>query len=131
MIEEFTIAATDEQLADLKQRLANTRWPEAEVVDDWNQGIPLAYVQDVCDYWANGYDWRAREALLNRFDHFRTEISQQLPSERAGHHGRNLDDAKSGTRAALGLPAAIVAFVHHWSPFIRREGVRLLSAKAR
>jgi len=73
-IETFTIAASDAQLADLTQRLQNTRWPEAELVDDWNQGIPLAYVRDVCDYWANEYDWRAREALLNRFDHFRTTI---------------------------------------------------------
>jgi len=73
-ITPFTIAATDAQLDDLKQRLANTRWPEAELVDDWTQGIPLAYVQDVCEYWANDYDWRAREALLNRFDHFRTEL---------------------------------------------------------
>lgn len=73
-IEAFTIAATDEQLADLRQRLANTRWPEAELVDDWSQGIPLAYVKDVCEYWANDYDWRAREELLNRFDHYRTEI---------------------------------------------------------
>ena len=73
-IEAFTIAATDEQLADLKQRLNNTRWPEAELVEDWTQGIPLAYVQDVCAYWANDYDWRAREALLNRFDHFKTEV---------------------------------------------------------
>jgi len=74
-IEPFTIAATDEQLADLKQRLAMTRWPEAELVDDWTQGIPLAYIKDVCEYWADGYDWRAREALLNRFDHYRTHVN--------------------------------------------------------
>ena len=73
-IEAFTIEATDEQLSDLKQRLNNTRWPEAELVDDWTQGIPLSYVQEVCEYWANDYDWRAREALLNRFDHFRAEV---------------------------------------------------------
>jgi len=74
-IEAFTIAATDEQLGDLKARLQNTRWPEAELVDDWSQGIPLAYVRKVCEYWANDYDWREREALLNRFDHFRTEVN--------------------------------------------------------
>jgi epoxide hydrolase len=73
-IEPFTIAATDAQLDDLRARLGNTRWPEAEVVDDWSQGIPLSYVMEICEYWANGYDWRAREALLNRFDHFRTEV---------------------------------------------------------
>jgi len=73
-IEPFTIHASDEQLADLRARLRNTRWPEAEVVDDWSQGIPLSYVQEVCNYWAEDYDWRAREAALNRFDHFRTEV---------------------------------------------------------
>ena len=38
------------------------------------QGVPLAYVQDLCNYWASGYDWRSREALLNRFDQYITEI---------------------------------------------------------
>ena len=70
----FHIAVSDEALADLKARLANTRWPEAEPVDDWTQGVPLAYVQEVCQYWANDYDWRAREAQLNRFDHFTAPI---------------------------------------------------------
>ncbi len=64
----------DDVLNDLRRRLRNTRWPDAEVVDDWSQGIPLRYVQDVADYWATGYDWRARERQLNRFDQFITEI---------------------------------------------------------
>jgi pimeloyl-ACP methyl ester carboxylesterase len=70
----FTIDVADEVLDDLRRRLHDTRWPEAETVDDWSQGIPLAYVQDVCGYWADTYDWRAREAALNRFDQFTTEI---------------------------------------------------------
>ena len=37
----------------------DTRWPEAEVVDDWSQGVPLAWMQDMCRYWRDGYDWRA------------------------------------------------------------------------
>ena len=73
-IEPFRIAATDEQLADLRQRLRTTRFPERECVDDWSQGIPLAYVQDLCAYWAEKYDWRAREARLNRFPQFKTEV---------------------------------------------------------
>ena len=73
-VREFTIDVADEVLDDLRARLRNTRWPDAEVVDDWTQGIPLAYVQDVCRYWAEEYDWRAREAALNRFDQFVTEI---------------------------------------------------------
>src|SRR5690349_14053240 len=61
-------------LDDLHERLARTRWPEAETVDDWSQGIPLSYTRELADYWAHGYDWRAREAALNRFDQYVTEI---------------------------------------------------------
>ncbi len=70
----FRIAATDDELADLRRRLQATRWPDREVVTDWTQGIPLAYTQDVCRYWADEYDWRAREARLNEFDQYRTTI---------------------------------------------------------
>ena len=70
----FRINVPDGVLDDLRRRLADTRWPEAETVDDWSQGAPLAWVQDICRYWGDGYDWRAREALLNRFDQFVTPI---------------------------------------------------------
>ncbi|HVN37715.1 MAG TPA: epoxide hydrolase [Myxococcota bacterium] len=73
-IEPFRIAASDADLDDLRRRLRATRWPEREVVDDWSQGIPLAYVQDVCAYWAEKYDWRARERGLNQWPQFRTPI---------------------------------------------------------
>jgi len=73
-IEPFRIEVRDEELAELRRRLRATRWPERETVDDWSQGIPLGYVQDVCAYWADKYDWRAREARLNRFPQFRTRI---------------------------------------------------------
>ncbi len=66
----FRIEASDEQLDDLKRRLRATRWPEKEPVSDWSQGIPLAYLQEVCAYWAEKYDWRAREARLNAFPQF-------------------------------------------------------------
>ena len=74
-ITPFEIAISDAQIADLQQRLALTRWPDAETVDDWSQGIPLAYVREVADYWAKEYDWRAREAKLNRFPQFKTKLS--------------------------------------------------------
>jgi pimeloyl-ACP methyl ester carboxylesterase len=73
-VEPFRIAVGDAELADLRSRLVRTRWPERETVDDWSQGIPLAYVQELCRYWADGYDWRAREERLNRFPQFRTEL---------------------------------------------------------
>ena len=70
----FEIAITDAVLADLQARLRNTRWPEAELVSDWSQGAPRAWIEDICRYWADGYDWRVREALLNRFAQFTTDI---------------------------------------------------------
>jgi pimeloyl-ACP methyl ester carboxylesterase len=73
-IRPFTIDVSDALLEDLRSRLRNTRWPERELVDDWSQGTPLAYVQEVCAYWAEQYDWRSREAALNRFDQYVTEI---------------------------------------------------------
>ncbi|WP_110817822.1 epoxide hydrolase family protein [Mycolicibacterium peregrinum] len=74
LIRPFRIAIPDADLVDLKQRLNRTRWPEPECVEDWTQGIPLDYTKELAAYWANEYDWRAREAALNRFDHFTTEI---------------------------------------------------------
>ena len=73
-VRPFRIAVPDDDLADLRRRLAATRWPEAECVDDWSQGIPLSYTRELAAYWADGYDWRARESALNRFDQFTTEI---------------------------------------------------------
>jgi pimeloyl-ACP methyl ester carboxylesterase len=70
----FELSVPASELEDLKQRLRRTRWPERETVDDWSQGIPLAYVQDVCRYWAERYDWRATETRLNGIPQFRTEL---------------------------------------------------------
>jgi epoxide hydrolase len=70
----FWIDIPPADLDDLHERLRRTRWPEAETVGDWSQGIPLAYTQRLCDYWLEHYDWRATEARLNRFPQFTTEI---------------------------------------------------------
>jgi pimeloyl-ACP methyl ester carboxylesterase len=59
---------------DLKARLALTRLPEAETVDDWEQGIPLAYVKELLAYWQQDYDWLRCEERLNRWPHFRARI---------------------------------------------------------
>jgi pimeloyl-ACP methyl ester carboxylesterase len=73
-VHPFRIAVPDAALTDLRTRLANTRWPENETVDDWSQGVPLAYTRELAGYWAEVYDWRVREAALNRFDQFTTDI---------------------------------------------------------
>lgn len=73
-IRPFRIDIPQAQLDDLRRRLRETRWPEREAVEDWTQGTPLSYVQEVCAYWAEKYDWRATEARLNAFPQFTTEI---------------------------------------------------------
>ena len=94
-IQPFKIHASEDDLQDLKRRLQATRWPDPETVDDWSQGIPLAYVQDLCAYWANDYDWRATETRLNAFDQFRTKIEGvdiHFLHIRSDIHSQNDDD---------------------------------------
>jgi epoxide hydrolase len=70
----FRIDVPEAELADLRRRLRQTRWPEREPVGDWSQGVPLAYLRELCGYWADGYDWRATEARLNALPQFQTVI---------------------------------------------------------
>jgi epoxide hydrolase len=106
-INPFRIAVPDADLADLKDRLARTRWPEAECVDDWTQGIPLSYTRELADYWAGEYDWRAREAALNRFDHYTTEIDGL---DIHFIHQRSPDDDAFPLLITHGWPGSIVEF---------------------
>jgi len=73
-VRSFKISVSDAELEDLRRRLRATRWPDAQTVDDWSQGIPLDYVQKVCDYWARQYDWRKTEARLNALPQFQTDL---------------------------------------------------------
>ena len=73
-IYEFRIETSEDELADLRSRLARTRWPDKETPEDWSQGIPLAYMQEIHDYWLNSYDWPARLELLNRWPGCKTEL---------------------------------------------------------
>ena len=70
----FQFRSSDEDLADLKRRILATRWPDRETVDDDSQGVQLATMRKLADYWANEYDWRRCEARLNSFPNFITEI---------------------------------------------------------
>ena len=73
-IRPFHFNAPDADLADLKRRIAATRWPDKETVGDQSQGVQLATMQKLARYWANDYDWRKCEARLNAFPQFITEI---------------------------------------------------------
>lgn len=73
-IRPFGYHAADEELADLRRRILATRWPDRETVNDDTQGVQLATMQKLADYWANEYDWRKCEARLNALPNFITDI---------------------------------------------------------
>src|SRR5262245_29114315 len=70
----FRVAIPDEQLDDLRDRLARARWPEAAPVPDWGQGVPLDWLRELCSYWQERYDWRRCEKQLNDLLQFRSEL---------------------------------------------------------
>lgn len=75
-IRPFRIAIPEEQIADLRRRLATTRWPQP-VVQDFSHGQAVSLMRELAAYWADGFDWRAQEATLNRHPQFVTEIDGQ------------------------------------------------------
>lgn len=73
-IEPFTISVAKEVLSDLKNRIHQTRWPNQVSGIAWDQGTELGYLQNLLAYWANEFDWCARERELNTFNHFHANI---------------------------------------------------------
>jgi len=73
-VRPFHVAIAEEAIADLRRRIAAWRRPEREPVDDQSQGVQLATVQDLANYWATEYDWRRCEAKLNVLPQYMTEI---------------------------------------------------------
>ena len=73
-VEPYEIVVTDEQIDDLRTRLSLTRWPEAETPDDWSQGVPLAYTQEVVEYWQQDYNMQRLAQRLNVYDNFLLNI---------------------------------------------------------
>ena len=73
-IRPFRVNIPEEELVDLRRRIAATRWPDQETVTDQSQGIQLAKLKPLVAYWGTGYDWRKAEAKLNALPQFMTEI---------------------------------------------------------
>jgi pimeloyl-ACP methyl ester carboxylesterase len=76
-ITPFRVEIPQDQLDDLARRLEATRWPAALPGDDWDTGVPTAWLKELVDYWRTGYDWRAAETRLNEFPQFTTKIDGQ------------------------------------------------------
>jgi pimeloyl-ACP methyl ester carboxylesterase len=112
-ITPFRIDVPQADLDDLARRLAHTRWPEAETVGDWSQGIPLAYLRSLVQHWVDGYDWRAREARLNQLRQYRTTI------DGLGIHFVHVPSPVAGALPLVlthGWPGSIVEFAELVGP---------------
>ena len=73
-VRPFRVDVPEEDLDDLRRRIAATQWPEKETVADESQGVPLATIQELARYWVTDYDWRKVEEKLNALPQFMTEI---------------------------------------------------------
>jgi hypothetical protein len=73
-VRPFHVDIAEEQLSELRDRIAGTRWPTRELVTDRSQGVQLATIKALADYWETAYDWRKVEAKLNALPQFTTEI---------------------------------------------------------
>ena len=73
-VRPFRVDVPQEALDDLHRRIASTRWPTSELVEDRSQGVQLAALQELGHYWTSDYDWRKNEARLNALPQFKTEI---------------------------------------------------------
>jgi pimeloyl-ACP methyl ester carboxylesterase len=109
----FRVEIPEADLTDLRDRLRRSRWPEAETVADWSQGVPLAYQRELCHYWAEDYDWRATEARLNALPQFRTEI------DGLGIHFVHVRSPHAGALPLVmthGWPGSIIEFLKVLGP---------------
>ena len=104
----FTANIPESALQDLRDRLARTRWPERETSEGWDQGVPLAYAQELAAYWAQDYDWRRWEKQLNGWPQYMTEIDgidiQEL------HIGMPLATALQEFSRIVGTDNTVVGF---------------------
>jgi pimeloyl-ACP methyl ester carboxylesterase len=73
-IERFEIPFSEAAIRDLHERLARTRWPDQIPGTGWEYGFPLDYLQEICRYWKDEFDWKARIARFARFHHYRCTV---------------------------------------------------------
>jgi pimeloyl-ACP methyl ester carboxylesterase len=112
-IRPFRIEVPQADLDDLRQRLASSRWPDELPGVGWSRGVPLGYLKDLADYWANGFDWRGQEAKLNELPQFTTEIDGQ------NVHFMHVRSPEPGALPLIichGYPGSVVEFMNIIGP---------------
>ena len=112
-IRRFRIEAPQTDLDDLRERLARTRWPDELPAVGWDDGVPLAYLRELAEYWRTSYDWREHEARLNELPQFTTAIDGQRL------HFLHVRSPEPGALPLLithGWPGSIVEFLQIVGP---------------
>src|ERR687894_156508 len=112
-IRPFRIEVPQADLDDLRQRLASSRWPDELPGVGWSRGVPLGYLKDLADYWANGFDWRGQEAKLNELPQYTTEIDGQNVHFL---HVRSPEPGALPLMVCHGYPGSVVEFMNIIGP---------------
>jgi pimeloyl-ACP methyl ester carboxylesterase len=117
-IQKVHLSVPERALDDLKRRLGDTRWPDAETAADWSQGVPVARMRALIERWAGAYDWRRCEAMLNQFGLYATEIDGLLI------HFLHIRSRRSDALPLLlthGWPGSIIEFHQVIEPLVTGE----------
>lgn len=112
-IREFSVRVDDDEIADLRQRLAQTRWPDQLQPGDWSYGTDAAYLRSLVDYWRQAYDWRGFESRLNAHPQYLTEIDGQRLHF---YHLRSPEPDAKPLLLSHGWPGSIVEFLQVMAP---------------
>lgn len=75
-IQTFQLPYSESAVQDLRERLARTRWPDTIPGSGWEYGFDLEYLQSICRYWREKFDWKAQIARLSRFSHLQTSLKK-------------------------------------------------------
>lgn len=108
-ITPFQPTVDSDLLDDLRRRLANTRYPDEETVEDWSQGVPLVYIRELVDYWRDDYDGQRVADCLNQWPNFTTMIGDQ-----SIHfiHQRSRHSRATPLLLTHGWPGSVLEFRH-------------------
>jgi epoxide hydrolase len=104
----FRIAVPQADVDDLKERLANTRWPDESPGEGWSRGVPTDYLKGLAEYWQTQYDWRDHEAKLNEYPQFTTTIGGQIVHFL---HVRSPEPNATPLMLIHGWPGSVVEFL--------------------
>jgi epoxide hydrolase len=112
-VESFEVSVASAAIDDLRERLARTRWPDQVPGSGWDYGTDLTYLQELCDYWRNSFDW---DAFVNRFNRF-PQITTTVREQRVhSFHVRSPEPAARPLLLSHGWPGSVAEFLDVLGP---------------